>query len=72
MSLTDYTSPPDPMMEELRAIRDELSAQMLTMSIEEQLQSLSQETDAFLAEQGYELRPHPTNTQWKQLVKRQT
>ena len=71
MSLRDFTPQSDPMMEELYAIRDANSAKMLAMGPEERAQWLKQKTDSFLAEHGYELRPHPTNPQWEQMVKKE-
>ena len=71
MSLRDYTPPPDPMMDELCAIRDAISAQMLTQSTEEQLQSLHHETDEFLAQHGYELRPDPDHPGRERMVKKE-
>ena len=70
MSLRDFQAQPDPMMDGLRKIRDEIGAHMLTLSPEERSEWLTRETDVFLEENGYELRPHPTNPQWEQIVKK--
>lgn len=68
MSLRDLTPRPDPMMEELYAIRDAISAEMVSRSPEEQIEWLHQQNKASLEKDGYELRPHPTIPNCNQLV----
>lgn len=70
MSLRDFTPPPDPMMEELYAIRDEISAQTQGLTHEQRVELLERETDEILAQNGYELRPHPTIPNCHQMVKK--
>lgn len=69
MSLRDIHSiHPDPMMEELQAIRDEIGAHMLSLSPEECVRWANSETQAIAERHGYEVRPHPTMPHCDQLV----
>ena len=70
MSLRDLTPKPDPMMEELYAVRDANSAKMLSMTPEERKQWLTEKTDSFLIEHGYELHPDPDHPGWEKMVKK--
>ena len=69
MSLRDIPSiHPDPMMEELQAIRDGLGAYMLSLSPEECVRWANSETEEIAKRHGYELRPHPTMPNCDQFV----
>ena len=70
MSLRDLTPRPDPMMEELWAIRDAIGVEMASMTPEEQVEWLNRKNRESLEEAGYELRPHPTIPNCNQLVKK--
>ena len=61
---------PDPMMEELQAIRDELGAYMLSLSSDECVRWANSETEVIAQRHGYELRPHPTIPNCDQFVRK--
>ena len=71
MSLRDFSAKPDPMMEELYAIRDAIGAKMASMTLEEGIEWLERENQAALERDGYELRPHPTIPNCRQLFKKE-
>lgn len=58
------------MMSELRKIRDDIGAHLLTLSPEERVNWVNSETKSIAEEHGYELRPHPTMPNCSQLVRK--
>ncbi len=55
-----YLPPPDPMMDELRAIRDELGRVTSAMSSEERIRFFQEQAKQAAALLGCRLQPHPT------------
>ena len=70
MSLQGHNPNSDPMMDELRQIRDSISAQLLPLSLEDRLHWVQEQTARTLTESGYELRPHPTMPNCSPLVRK--
>ena len=70
MSLREFSPRPDPMMDELRQVRDEISAHLLTLSMEERINWINHDSDGFLEENGFETRPHPTMRNCELIVRK--
>lgn len=73
MSIQDPGTPyPDPMMDELQQIRDEMSAHLLTLEPEERPLWFRQEADKAAGSAGFVLLPHPTIPNCRQMVRKET
>jgi hypothetical protein len=70
MSLRDIQPQADPMMDELRKIRDDIGAHLLSLSPGKRSDWVNHEAETIAGEHGYELRPHPTLPNCKQLVRK--
>ncbi len=64
----NFSSEPDPMMDELREIRDEASALVSSMSTEEVVRFFAEKAKEAAEQNGMVLVPHPTFPHAKMLV----
>jgi len=58
------------MMDELRKIKDDISAHLWTLTPEERVEWLKGQATQVAENHGYELRPHPTMPNCRQMVKK--
>ena len=60
MNLIEWNRRPDPMMEELRQIRDQIGAEVSQLNAEDRTRYYSEKTKEAAASIGMVLVPHPT------------